>query len=108
MPLHSAAVDSELHRPGYYQTSDPGAIGAGKVWVDTTNTPYEVKIRNAANTGWQPASDRYIEERAMFFVHKIDIPVGTTIVIASTEGAVATGPITVSGILTVNGYATFI
>lgn len=52
MPAHSAAVDAELHVVGYFQSSDPGAIGAGKVWVDTTNTPHEIKIRAAGNASW--------------------------------------------------------
>lgn len=32
------------------QDTDPGAVGAGAVWIDTTNdVPY---FRNSANTAW--------------------------------------------------------
>lgn len=31
---------------------DPGAVGEGKVWVDTSQVPSPISIRNAANSGW--------------------------------------------------------
>lgn len=43
------------HPPGYVQAGDPGAVGANKVWVDTSAGTglWVKKIRNAANTAWE-------------------------------------------------------
>lgn len=42
-----------VHPFAFKQSTDPGAVGAGKGWVDTSSgPPYSLKIRNAANTGW--------------------------------------------------------
>lgn len=43
------------HPPGYVQAGDPGAVGAFKVWIDTTlgTGLWVKKIRNAANSGWE-------------------------------------------------------
>lgn len=42
-----------IHPAAYVQTSDPGAVGAYKFWVDTsTAAPYQLKQRNAANSAW--------------------------------------------------------
>lgn len=44
------------HVPGYVQDTDPGTVGAGKLWVDTTGSaPFPMKIRNEGNTGWDLA-----------------------------------------------------
>jgi hypothetical protein len=32
--------------------SNPGAVGAGRVWLNTTAAKYCLMVRNAANTGW--------------------------------------------------------
>jgi len=32
--------------------TDPGALGANRVWLDTTGGNVALKVRNAANTGW--------------------------------------------------------
>ena len=40
------------HVIGYIQVDDPGAIGAGKVWIDISVGSNVPKIRNSANTGW--------------------------------------------------------
>lgn len=49
---HANLRGDELHVPGYRQSSDPGAIGAGMLWEDTdTGTIYK---RNLANTDWVP------------------------------------------------------
>lgn len=37
-------------RPYYTQSSDPGAVGDGILWFDSTNR--QIKVRNAANNGW--------------------------------------------------------
>jgi hypothetical protein len=42
-----------LHKPGYVQSDDPGAVGAGILWIDTTETYWVAKIRNDADDGWE-------------------------------------------------------
>jgi hypothetical protein len=40
-------------RPSYVQPNDPGVVGAGVFWVDTSfPQPYPLKVRNFADTGW--------------------------------------------------------
>lgn len=58
MGLHKNITESELHVPGYIQASDPGAIGAGKLWVDTSGGPgnWVTKIRNATDADWEEVS----------------------------------------------------
>lgn len=58
MPLHKNLVDEELHVVGYVDSSDPGAVGAGMVWIDTSGGTgaWAMKIRNAADTGWETIS----------------------------------------------------
>ncbi len=43
------------HPPGYVQSGDPGAVGAYKVWVDTSGGTgaWAIKVRNAADSGWE-------------------------------------------------------
>lgn len=43
------------HPPGYVQAGDPGAVGANKVWIDTSGGAgnWLTKIRNAANGAWE-------------------------------------------------------
>ena len=52
--IHSALATTDLHVPGYIAASDPGAVGAGICWLDTTlgEASTILKQRNAANTGW--------------------------------------------------------
>jgi len=40
----------------YVQTGDPGAVGNGRLWVDT-NATRSVKIRNATDSGWDVLID---------------------------------------------------
>jgi hypothetical protein len=49
---HHADATS-IHLFAYVQDADPGAIGAGKAWVDTTGATNLLKIRNAADSGWE-------------------------------------------------------
>lgn len=44
---------TSIHPFAIVSASDPGSIGAKKAWVDTTVTPHLLKIRDAANTGWE-------------------------------------------------------
>jgi len=62
--LHNLATDDDLHVPGYYQDSDPGAVGAGKLWIDTSNGTgkWITKIRNTSNTDWESILGINIEE----------------------------------------------
>ena len=42
-----------IHLGAYVDATDPGAVGAGKLWVDTsTGPPYALKMRNTGDTGW--------------------------------------------------------
>jgi hypothetical protein len=53
--LHANQTGANVHVAGYVQSGDPGAVGAGKQWVDTTGGAgaWVVKTRNAANDGWE-------------------------------------------------------
>lgn len=52
---HEDLTAPEVHVPGYAQASDPGAVGAGKLWVDTSGGlgAWVAKIRNATDDGWE-------------------------------------------------------
>lgn len=55
MPLHKN-LTVDLHIPGVISATDPGAIGAGKLWIDigVSGSPSAPvwKQRNAADSGW--------------------------------------------------------
>jgi hypothetical protein len=55
---HHLLTTTQLHVPGYRQSSDPGAVGADIYWVDTSGGSgnWSLKVRNAANTGWEVVS----------------------------------------------------
>ena len=43
-----------IHKGAYVSSSDPGAVGAQKLWVDTSSgPPFTMKVRNAGNSAWQ-------------------------------------------------------
>lgn len=52
---HSSLSGVNLHVPGYRQDADPGAVGAGKYWIDSSagTGSWTLKVRNAADTGWE-------------------------------------------------------
>jgi len=58
MSFHGDLVGEELHVPGYVQSGDPGAVGAGMLWVDTSGGAgsYILKIRNSSDSGWNTAA----------------------------------------------------
>lgn len=56
MPEHKDAT--QIHKGRYIQTSDPGAVGAGVEWLDTTTTPPVHKKRNSGNTDWDVILDQ--------------------------------------------------
>jgi hypothetical protein len=43
---------SAVHPASFTQSSDPGAVGANKLWIDTTTSARVLKQRNTANTAW--------------------------------------------------------
>lgn len=51
---HSDLIETNLHRAFHYeQDADPGAVGAGKYWLDTNSgPPLELWRRNGTDTGW--------------------------------------------------------
>lgn len=53
--FHKDLTSEELHVPGYLQATDPGSIGAGKYWIDTSlgSGKWSIKARNSSNTGWE-------------------------------------------------------
>jgi len=46
------ADSAQIHKFAYVQPTDPGAVGAQKGWVDTSNPTAFLKVRNDANSGW--------------------------------------------------------
>ena len=63
MAKHQDLIGDQLHVPGYVQDADPGAVGPGKLWVDSSGGvgAYLLKIRNADDTGWEIASSEASE-----------------------------------------------
>jgi hypothetical protein len=55
LTYHKDLIGADLHIPGYIQATDPGAVGAGKLWVDTSggSGSWLTKVRNTTNTGWE-------------------------------------------------------
>ncbi|WP_119071466.1 phage tail protein [Aggregatilinea lenta] len=64
MAKHQDLIGDQLHVPGYVQDADPGAVGPGKLWVDSSGGvgTYLLKIRNADDTGWEIASSAASDE----------------------------------------------
>jgi len=56
---HADILAKDTHVASYVQASDPGAVGAGIQWVDTNlgTGNWILKIRNAADTGWESNND---------------------------------------------------
>jgi hypothetical protein len=53
MAIHRNLTGAEAcHQSAYVQSTDPGAVGALKAWIDTSTTPATHRVRNAANDGW--------------------------------------------------------
>lgn len=50
---HELLTGEQLHEAfQYVAASDPGAVGAGKYWLDTSGDPYVLKRRNGTDDGW--------------------------------------------------------
>lgn len=53
MAIHKNLTgDEAIHQAAYIQSSDPGAVGADKLWIDTTTDPPQLKRRNSSDDGW--------------------------------------------------------
>lgn len=50
-------LSQDIHKGRYIQSSDPGAVGAGVEWLDTTSSPAVHKKRNATDDGWDTILD---------------------------------------------------
>lgn len=50
MSQHKNITGTNLHSIALIQSSDPGAIGAGKVWIDSDDNA--LRIRNATDSAW--------------------------------------------------------
>ncbi len=58
MPDHKDIVGEDaVHPNAFYQDADPGAVGAGKFWWDTTADPPTYYRRNDADTNWDVIID---------------------------------------------------
>ena len=55
MAFHRDLVDINLHAVGVISDTDPGAIGAGKMWIDSSAGPgnWVFLVRNQANDAWE-------------------------------------------------------
>lgn len=55
--LHRNLTGANLHVPGYVTDTDPGAVGAGMLWIDTSGGTgnWAVKIRNPEDDNWEGA-----------------------------------------------------
>lgn len=52
---HCDLFGVDLHVPGYIQSVDPGAVGEGMLWVDTSGGAgkWSLWVRNEADDGWE-------------------------------------------------------
>ena len=59
--FHKDLVTADLHVPGYLQDTDPGAVGAGKYWIDSSAGVglWILKVRNTTNTSWEVLSGNF-------------------------------------------------
>ena len=67
MSLHKDVTGTDLHEPFIRSESDPGAVGAGKVWLKESTG--ERKTRNAADDAWvaepiNPATQTALDGKA--------------------------------------------
>jgi len=83
MSYHKDLTGDELHVPGYMQDTDPGAVGAGKYWIDTSGGVgnYILKVRNSDNSGWEIVSASGIWK----LIEKITVESDTTSITFSTN-----------------------
>jgi len=55
MGFHAEVTGTGLHVPAFVQDTDPGAVGAGVMWIDTSlgAGQWVSKLRNVADDGWE-------------------------------------------------------
>jgi hypothetical protein len=58
-----------IHPSDYYQSSDPGAVGANKTWTDSTTTPPIHKRRDSGNAALVTILDPTPYQTASSLVH---------------------------------------
>jgi hypothetical protein len=57
MSIHSNLTGSPaVHQSALIAAADPGAVGAGKFWLNTATTPATLMVRNTGNTTWDSVS----------------------------------------------------
>lgn len=56
--IHKQLTAPEVHVPGWVQSGDPGEVGAGMYWVDTSGGigAWVLKVRNSSDSGWESVS----------------------------------------------------
>lgn len=54
MAIHKSLDGSLVDNVGWIQSTQPvgNLVIAGRCWIDTSSTPYVMKIRNSTNTAW--------------------------------------------------------
>lgn len=88
---HSAITGSDaVHPSDFYQSADPGAVGADKSWKDTTTSPPIQKRRNSGDTGWDTVLDPSLYQTKSLLTTLGDLPYAT----ASSTWARLAGNIT--------------
>jgi hypothetical protein len=55
MATRDHSLATTIHKGAYRTNVDPGAVGEGVLWVDTSGgaAPWPLKVRNAADDGWE-------------------------------------------------------
>ncbi len=71
--------------------TDPGAIGAGKLWIDTSagTGKWVIYVRNAANVGWELAGGGIVGNRLSHPEYPdvyIEFPTGKKAILISVAG----------------------
>lgn len=99
MPIALHADSPGIHKGAYVQATDPGAVGADKLWVDTsTAAPYLLKRRNAANSGWDAVGLRAVTSADIADGTLVDVDISASANIALSKLAAGAG-----GVLKSNG-----
>lgn len=54
MAIHEQLDGGYVDKVGWIQATEPtgSLVVAGRCWIDTSSTPYVMKIRNSTNTAW--------------------------------------------------------
>ena len=92
---HKEITPSEAHAFAITSATDPGAIGAGRGWIDTSGGGVGIlKVRNSTNTGWDNMSGAS------------ETPTITSFVNAEHDHADAAGGGTLDGSVIASGLVT--